>query len=395
MSGISKSFGNCAKKFFGYLRVSDDKVKLAKENSLAGFFCEKSDAPKATDDALKSRARAEISTSANCCSRRAFFLKFAGLFGAIFVTTTNVQALVIKHTEYTPLSQLARKFGMTLRTIEASKTQRISNKSTSLTFEVHKKEMLLGGVKVWLGFPVVEYKGMLYVANSDIENTLQPILFPKASKYTPRLRTIVIDAGHGGKDKGAISKAYGLFEKDLTLDISLRLAKILRLKGYKVYLTRSSDKFLELQDRPAYANKLKGDLFLSIHINAAGSSAAGTETYTITPVGQNSTNASAKSAPDKRSFSGNSYGDWNTLLSYYIQKELSSTLDSEDRGSKRARFVVLQDIKMPAALVECGFISNPSEGRLLARSDYRQKVAQAISLGIARYASTLVRLRRK
>lgn len=369
MWGALKSVDAFAKNLFGGSFLNLNIKSSPKSDSSESFFCNSN------------------------CTRRTFFLK---LFAAsIFLSAAqSAQALVVKGTNYVSLSELGKRFGMSIKTVEARKSQRLYNKWASLTFEIHRRDVLLNGNKIWLGFPVVEYKGMLYIASADVSDTLVPILYPKATKYMPSLRTIVIDAGHGGKDKGAISKSYGLYEKDLTLDIALRLAKILRLKGYKIYLTRSSDKFLELQDRPSYANKLKADMFLSIHINAAGASASGIETFSLTPSGQNSTNASGKTIADKRKFIGNSNDDWNTLLAHYIQKDMVSGLSAEDRGSKRARFVVLQDTKMPAALIECGFISNNSDIRKLSSPVYRQKLANAIANGVFRYANTLVRLKK-
>lgn len=327
------------------------------------------------------------------CTRRSFIARLA-LPLAIALAANSAEALVVKGSRYTSLIDLAKRFGMSIKTIQYRKIQRMYNKYVSLNFEIHRRDMTLNGSKIWLGFPVVEYKGTLYVADADVSDTLVPILYPRGGKYMPNLRTIVIDPGHGGKDKGAISKTYGLHEKNLTLDISLKLAKILRQKGYKVYLTRYGDKFIGLDERPAYANKVKADMFVSIHINAAGASASGIETYALTPVGQNSTNAPAATPISKRKYAGNSADDWNALLAHYIQKDMVAKLSGVDRGMKRARFAVLQDAKMPAALVECGFISNSSDARKLASDKYRQNIANAIASGISRYASTLARLRK-
>ncbi len=324
-------------------------------------------------------------------SRRTF-LKTIGLGALLSVASPSVFAIDVKGVYYVSIAKLARRFGMKYKTIVAQKRQRVYSKNFSMTFDVNRRDMDLNGVKVWLGDPVVEMKGLLYISSRDIEKTITPIVYPKVSNVPPPLRHIMIDAGHGGKDKGAISKTFGIFEKNLTLDISSRVATYLRKMGFKVTLTRYKDQFLELADRPAKANKYGADLFLSIHINAASPSASGVETYSLTPKGQASTNASKLAVKDKRNFNGEVQNSWNTLIAYYIQSELKEIASSPDRGSRRARFAVLQDGKMPAALVECGFISNNAEARKLSTARYRDTLAKAIADGVLRYSKTLRRL---
>lgn len=370
MWGILKGFKALSKNFFGL----DPRCKKAQS--------------------VVSIRRGESEDGARpACSRRKFLCGLP-LFLGLLLASQSASALTVKGVSYTSLAGLAKRFGMSVKTLQARKVQRLYNKYVSLNFEVHKRDMTLNGGKIWLGFPVVEYKGLLYVADADVSDTLVPILYPSGGKYMPRLNTIVIDPGHGGKDNGAISKPYRLYEKNLTLNISLKLAKALRAKGYKVYLTRYGDKFIELKNRPAYANKIKADMFISIHINAASPSASGIETYALTPPGQSSTNASGSSAANKRKYPGNANDDWNVLLAHYIQKDMVAKLSGIDRGTKRARFAVLQGAAMPAALVECGFISNNADVRKLSSDKYRQGIANAIASGISRYASTLARLRK-
>lgn len=327
-------------------------------------------------------------------SRRSF-LKSAALFAFLFGSGKDSSAMKIKGVEYVSAAYVAKRFGMKYKTLSPRKAQRVYGSGVSMDFSVHKRDMSLNGLKIWLGFPVAENGGMLYIALADVENTLVPILQPHRLKPPPPLSHIVIDAGHGGKDKGAMNTPLGLYEKNLTLDISRKLAKILRARGYRVTLTRDRDVFIELPDRPLKANRLGADMFVSVHINAAGPSASGVETYALTPRWQTSTNASGVTAADKRLLAGNSMDDWNTLLAYYLQREIAAATKAEDRGVKRARFAVLRDAKMPAALIECGFISNSAEARNLGSDAYRAKIAKAAADGIARYASTISRFKKK
>ena len=170
-----------------------------------------------------------------------------------------------------------------------------------------------------------------------------------------RFGTVVVDAGHGGIDKGARGE-YRTVEKNLTLDTAKRVERGLRARGFRVIMTRRGDYFVPLPGRVAVSNRQWGAVFVSIHYNDAPRSAPnGTETYY---------------------FNSRSYP-----LAANIQRELSRF--SNNRGVKRARFHVLRNNAKPAALVECGFLSSPYEARKIRSSGYRQRIADAIVRGIA------------
>lgn len=169
---------------------------------------------------------------------------------------------------------------------------------------------------------------------------------------------IIIDPGHGGKDSGAVGPT-GLKEKDVTLNIALRLGEVLQAKGIEIVYTRSTDVFVELSDRAAKANKLKADYFVSIHTNSAtSSSAGGTETYIYVEDGKT----------DK--------------LAQSVQTELNKLNNLLDRGVKKADFAVLRETAMPAILVEVAFISNKNEENLLRDSNFLQQTAEGVANGI-------------
>lgn len=169
---------------------------------------------------------------------------------------------------------------------------------------------------------------------------------------------VVIDAGHGGHDRGA--SAAGIHEKHLCLDISTRVSQILRLKQVPVTMTRSSDRFLTLGQRVKIADRTADSAFVSIHINSASrSSAAGIETF----------HYSGGSATSRQ-------------LATAVQTRLIRATGATNRGVKSARFYVIRRTKRPAILVECGFISNAAERRRMLDPRYRQALAQAIADGI-------------
>jgi N-acetylmuramoyl-L-alanine amidase len=171
-------------------------------------------------------------------------------------------------------------------------------------------------------------------------------------------RTIVIDAGHGGFDRGGVP-GQRISEKDKTLDVAQRLKRILQAQGYRVVMTRDSDVFIPLGTRCAIANQYRGASFVSIHFNCASRVGAnGIETYY---------------------YRGDSSG-----LAASIHRNVVSISPSENRGIRRRGFYVLRRTAIPSVLVECGFLTNPTEGRLALSADYRQRLAEQIARGINR-----------
>ena len=322
-------------------------------------------------------------------SRRNFLL---GMLFPSFAAS-ELFALDIKGIDYMPISELARTCGMRYKTISPRKTQTVYSKYSRMVFSVHDRNMKLNDITVWLGHPIAESRGMLYISRRDFRKSIAPVLYPQNSGKPPTLFTIVLDAGHGGKDNGTQNTRLGVKEKSVALDIVVRLSTILKSNGYKILLTRKTDKFVELSDRAEYANKSRANLFVSVHCNAASSkSVSGVETFAVTPQWMPSTASSRQTKSDNIKVPGNDSDNWSQLLSYYIQRSIRAATGSPDRGVKRARFAVLKSTKMPATLIEVGFLSNTSECRRLATSSYRQKIAEAIASGIMTYHRTLRRL---
>jgi N-acetylmuramoyl-L-alanine amidase len=216
---------------------------------------------------------------------------------------------------------------------------------------------------------------------------IDPVLRSKAVP-THRMRVIAIDPGHGGSDRGAKGRLYE--EKALVLGIAYKLRNVLRKKGYQVVMTRDRDVFPSLKQRPEYANKRHADIFISLHANSAGKKSYinGIETFSATPAGAASTH---DSKPKYKRENGNSYDKNNSRLAYEIHKSLIKKTKAEDRGLKKARFLVIREAKCPAVLLELGFLTNPREERALGRSAYQQALADAIAEGIMNYHKVLNR----
>jgi N-acetylmuramoyl-L-alanine amidase len=168
--------------------------------------------------------------------------------------------------------------------------------------------------------------------------------------------TVVIDAGHGGHDRGGIP-GQRVAEKDMTLDVALRLSNVLSASGYRVVMTRSTDVFVPLGGRVAIANSYRNAVFVCIHFNATGrSGASGIETYFY----------SRDSLP----------------LASAIHHYVTGGAPSANRGVRRRGYYVLRKTSIPAVLVECGFLTNPTEAAYAQSASYRQKLAEEIAAGI-------------
>lgn len=219
-----------------------------------------------------------------------------------------------------------------------------------------------------------------------------------------KVRRIIVDAGHGGHDTGAIGPT-GVREKDVTLAVARAVARELKAHGYMVVLTRDSDDFVSLEDRTAIANRAKGDLFVSIHANSSESHRpSGVETYSLNVA---SNRFAMRLAARENATSESTVSDLRYLLADLATR--ANTVDSDnlaecvqeslvggvarkfgrpkDNGVKHALFYVLLGTQMPAILVETQFISNPREEKHLAAEPYRELVAKSIASGVDRFVS--------
>ena len=170
--------------------------------------------------------------------------------------------------------------------------------------------------------------------------------------------TVVIDAGHGGYDRGGIP-GQSVSEKDMTLDVARRLKSVLQASGYRVVMTRDSDVFVPLGTRTAIANQYRNAIFVSIHFNSATRRGAdGIETYFYTRD--------------------------SLALASAVHHYVAGGAPSPNRGVRRRGYFVLRRTNIPAVLVECGFLTNSTEASYVQNTSYRQKLAEEIAAGIGR-----------
>lgn len=217
-----------------------------------------------------------------------------------------------------------------------------------------------------------------------------------------KVKRIVIDAGHGGHDTGAIGKG-GTREKDVVLSIALKLQARLKEAGYDALLTRRDDTFVPLEERARFANRNKGDLFVSIHCNASPNrKLRGVETYTLNVASDRyamrlaafENQSSERAVSDLQLVLADLAKKANTGESAQLARAIHPTVvaalkdgkkPARDLGLKQALFYVLLGVQMPSVLVEAGFLSNPQEEKLLAKTSTQQALANSMAKGIIRF----------
>lgn len=310
------------------------------------------------------------------------FLTFLLILSAFSVNAQYIRFTKAYGKKYVYIRDVARYYGMSL--VKGSKSCELRSRYSRIIFTYQKRSGILNGVKVnFMNAPFLKGKEPV-MSENDFLLLLDPVLRKAALKKT-RIRTVMIDPGHGKRDTGAIGSRFR--EKDIVLKISKKLRDILIAKGYRVLMTRSTDIFPSLSERTDLCNKLKPDLFLSIHCNsAAAKSASGVETYCLTPVGEAS---SSSNKPEKTTQKGNSNDKENAKLAYEIQKGILRHTKAKDRGVKFARFFVLKNISCPGVLIETGFLSNNREENLLGSSYYQQKIANGIAEAVLLYTKAV------
>jgi N-acetylmuramoyl-L-alanine amidase len=260
----------------------------------------------------------------------------------------------------------------------------------------------------WTAVPVLTLAPFLAFSAPGLTAQTPPGGLPD-SRDAKRIRTVVIDPGHGGIEIGARGR-FGNLEKDITLAVGLKLkALIERNMAFEVVMTRDRDIDVSIENRSAIANNHKADVFISIHANGAiQKKAQGSETFFLSLDATDEETRRLAYLENKGSELESRLGPapdddlmmilWDMAQTAYIressrlaemvQNELNILLGTKNRGIKQAPFKVLAGVACPAILVEAAFLSNPEEEKRLASEDFQQSIAEAIYRGLARYLRT-------
>ena len=305
------------------------------------------------------------------------------LFLSVQISLNAAEWTLVKHggRDYVTFDNVATFYGLgAVQRVKNEFTMKIG--SRTLRGRANSVEFLINGLKFNLSYPVIDHGGKLCVSRMDLVKVIEPVLRPSRIKGAESVDTIILDAGHGGHDNGAYSP-FG-WEKQFALDVANRARLLFQRAGFKVYMTRSTDRFISLNERVKFANKYQNALFLSIHFNSGGAG-TGLETFTLAPRGVPSMAADGPRVTDLQLCPGNVNDAANIALATATHAAMVVRSKMYDRGIKRARFVVIRDITIPGVLVEGGFLTHSHDAKLIATPEYRQQMATSLLQAVQNY----------
>jgi N-acetylmuramoyl-L-alanine amidase len=319
--------------------------------------------------------------------KRPFALAFLSIFmvSRLLFGADDWQIIKVNGHDYLTVENISKFYGLPADVVPSGEKIRLEAVKNPLEFVRGSREAMINGARSWLCFPLVEQDGKVLVSRTDVAKTIEPLLRPQRVANVGKVQTVILDPGHGGHDKGQVSR-YG-YEKDFALDVARKLRPFLQAKGLRVIMTREGDYFVPLEVRAQIANATRNSIFVSIHFNGTNDdpNATGFEIFSFTPRGAPSTSDNA-AAPSSLSMQPGSEVDAQSMaLSVCIYHSLLGHIPEFDRGIKRARFAVLRLTRVPAVLIEGGFLTERGESQLIAKKDWRANLAQAIGVGIENY----------
>ena len=321
----------------------------------------------------------------------AFVLACFTFASSIAFAAVEWQVIKVNGHDYLSVDNISKFYGLPAEVIPSGAKMQPETADHPLEFVSGSREAIINGARSWLCFPLVEQEGKFLVSRTDVAKTIEPLVRPHRVPNVGKVQTVVLDPGHGGYDKGQVSR-YGS-EKDFALDVARKLRPILQAKGLRVIMTREGDYFVPLEVRAQIANAARNSIFVSIHFNATNDdpNATGFEIFSFTPQGAPSTSDNTMAASFRNTQPGSSVDAQSLALSACIYHSLLGHIPEFDRGIKRARFAVLRLTKVPAVLIEGGFLTERGESKLISNKDWRAKLAGAIGIGIENYRALPVK----
>ncbi len=325
------------------------------------------------------------------CSVLAFVFACLALTSSIAIAAAEWQVIRVSGHDYLSVDNISKFYGLPAEVVPSGAKIQTDTPGHPLEFVSGSREAIINGARSWLCFPVIEQDGKFLVSRTDVAKTIEPLVRPHRVPDVGKVQTVVLDPGHGGHDKGQVSR-YGA-EKDFALDVARKLRPILQAKGLRVIMTREGDYFVPLEVRAKIANAARNSIFVSIHFNATNDdpNATGFEIFSFTPRGAPSTSDGTVAVSSVNMQPGSSADAQSLALSACIYHSLLGHLPEYDRGIKRARFAVLRLTKVPAVLIEGGFLTERGESKLISNKDWRAKLAGAIGIGIENYQALPVK----
>jgi len=325
--------------------------------------------------------------TARCWFNVALFTAGIALAQRSTFAASDWEIIKVSGHDYLSVDNISRFYGLPAGVAAAGEKSQVDAVENPLEFVSGSREAMINGARSWLCFPLIEQDGKYLVSRTDVAKTIEPLVRPHRVPNVGKVETIVLDPGHGGHDKGQLSR-YGP-EKEFALDVARKLRPLLQAKGLRVIMTREGDYFVPLEVRAKIANAARNSIFVSIHFNATNDNpnATGFEIFSFTPRGAPSTSDSAVALSSFNMQPGSEVDAQSMALSACIYHSLLGHIPQYDRALKRRRFAALRLTKEPAVLIEGGFLTERGESRLISNKDWRGKLAAAIGVGIESYRS--------
>src|SRR5213596_3734996 len=297
----------------------------------------------------------------------------------------------VSGSDYLSVENISHFYGLPAGISASGEKVEFDSVKNPLEFVSGSREVMINGARSWLCFPVIEQDGKYLVSRTDVAKTIEPLVRPQRVQNVGKVETVVLDPGHGGYDRGQVSR-FG-YEKDFVLHVSRKLRPLLQAKGLRLIMTREGDYFVPLEVRAQIANAARNSIFVSIHFNGTNDNpdATGFEIFSFTPRGAPSTSDSAVASSSFSMQPGSEVDAQSMALSACIYHSVLGHIPEYDRGIKRARFAVLRLTKVPAVLIEGGFLTERGESKLISNKDWRAKLAGAIGIGIESYRALPVK----
>ncbi len=310
-------------------------------------------------------------------------LSAAPLFLATALFASDWSVIRLQDRDYVSFANIAQFYQFPQYT-RVNRDVSLRNNRRGLRAQAATSEININGVRFFTDFPILSNSDDTLISAMDVSKIIEPILRPNRIRNAHKVETVVLDPGHGGDDQGA-ANGWGT-EKAFALDVALTARDQLQHAGYKVAMTRSEDLARSLEDRVRFANQFPNAVFISIHFNTS-SGGAGIESYALAPAGvrSNAATENQTSLADTRLCDGNAQDEQNIALAAAVHGAVLAHVSVFDRGVHHARFHVLRNIKIPAVLLEGGFLSNPGEGRRIATPQYRHQLGLAIAQAVQNY----------
>src|SRR6266487_1269247 len=311
--------------------------------------------------------------TARCWFNMALFAAGIALAQRSTFAASDWEIIKVSGHDYLSVDNISRFYGLPAGVAAAGEKSQVDAVENPLEFVSGSREAMINGARSWLCFPLIEQDGKYLVSRTDVAKTIEPLVRPHRVSNVGKVQTVVLDPGHGGHDKGQVSR-YGP-EKEFALDVARRLRPLLQAKHLRVIMTREGDYFVPLEVRAKIANAARNSIFISIHFNATNDdpNATGFEIFSFTPRGAPSTSDTALTSSSFNMQPGSGVDAQSMALSACIYHSVLGHIPEYDRGIKRARFAVLRLTKVPAVLIEGGFLTERGEGRLISNKDWRSR----------------------